>query len=158
MSSSLKPVISAFSRVLDEEGPHAALRFLNARTRYRFTGVYRFDPPMLRSIHLFDRENPTLHVGEDSLMRDTYCSVVGTARAPFSTADAGKDERLAGHPARESVAAYCGAPLLLDDGHCFGTLCHFDLRPRVIPTGEIPLLECVAPLVAKAVSRQGQIA
>ena len=142
-------------RVLEERGLHAALGWLNARTRHRFTGVYRFDPPMLRNVALFDRENPTLRAGGDTPMRESYCSLVGEDAEPFATADAGVDARLVRHPARESVLAYCGVPLLEDDGRCFGTLCHFDLRPRLVPEGELPLLHAAAPLVAAAVGRRG---
>jgi GAF domain-containing protein len=144
------------SLLLEHEGLRAALAFLNARTRHRFTGVYRFDPPLLRSVSLFDRENPTLRLGGDTPMRETYCSLVGEAAAPFSTADAGRDARLVEHPARATVIAYCGVPLRGGDGACFGTLCHFDLRPRLAPSGELALLQVVAPIVARFVSRATQ--
>lgn len=52
---------SRFTDHWEQCGPHAALRFLNARTRFRYTGIYAIDPPTLRSIDLFDRENPSLH-------------------------------------------------------------------------------------------------
>ena len=50
----------ALSRLLHGRGLHAALGYLNERTRYRFTGLYRADPPLLRNIGLFDRENPDI--------------------------------------------------------------------------------------------------
>ena len=138
-------------RILAERGLHAALQFLNGRTRHRFTGVYRADPPVLRNIALFDRENPTLHLsGDINPLRETYCSVTSEMCAPFATSDAGRDERLVDHPARGTVLSYCGVPLLLADGRAYGTLCHFDLRPRIIPTGELPLLTRVAPLILRA--------
>jgi hypothetical protein len=149
---SLDGLVERFSVVFEEEGMHGALAFLNARTRHRFTGVYRFDPPMLRSLSLFDRENPTLRLGGDTPMRETYCSLVGQMAAPFWTDDAGHDARVAAHPARESVIAYCGVPIRADDGSCFGTLCHFDLRPRLAPLGELPLLERAAVLLARTVA------
>ena len=155
---SLDALVCRVSRLLEAQGLHAALGFLNARTRHRFTGAYRFDPPLLRSCCLFDRENPTLRLGGDTPMRETYCSLVGHAAAPFWTNDAEWDARLAEHPARGSVLAYCGVPLRTDDGACFGTLCHFDLRPRLAPLGELPLLEHVAPLVARVVTRAGRAA
>jgi len=151
--ASLDELVRSFALLLEEGGMHAGLAFLNARTRHRFTGVYRFDPPMLRNICLFDRENPTLRLGGDTPMRETYCSLVGAADAPFVTDDAGRDARLAEHPARTSVIAYFGVPLRGEGGACFGTLCHFDLRPRLAPLDELPLLEHVAPIVARATAR-----
>ena len=140
-------------RLLAERGMHAALQFLNGRTRHRFTGVYRSDPPVLRSIALFDRENPTLHLsGDINPLRETYCSITAGTGEPFATPDAARDHRLTEHPARGTVLSYCGVPLLLDDGRPYGTLCHFDLRPRIVPAGEVPLLVRVAPLIFRAVA------
>ena len=140
--------VREFASVLDGSGLHAALAFLNARTRHRYTGVYRFDPPLLRSVCLFDRENPPLTLGGDVPMSETYCSLVGEGATPFGTSDAGADERLVRHPARESVLAYCGVPLHADCGRCIGTLCHYDVRPRLIPHIEIPLMARAAALIA----------
>lgn len=126
----------------------SALGYLNARTRHRYTGVYRFDDPMLRCVALFDRENPTLQTGRDVPMVETYCSLVGARIAPFATSDAACDDELVTHPARMSVLAYCGVPLIGGSGDCIGTLCHFDDRPRLVPHGEIPLLNAAAHTMA----------
>jgi hypothetical protein len=152
-SHSIEVVVAEFTQVLEHDGLHAALALLNARTRHRFTGVYRFDPPMLRAVSLFDRENPTLRLGGDTPMRETYCLFVGEAGAPFATDDAACDTRLIAHPARASVIPYCGVPLRSERGTCFGTLCHFDMRPRLAPVAELLLLEGIAPVVARAVTR-----
>jgi GAF domain-containing protein len=149
-TASLTALLDELAGVLAECGLHAGLRYLNARTRHRFTGVYRFDPPMLRNLCLFDRENPTLRFGGDTPMRETYCSLVGAKVSPFATPDAAADGRLLDHPARLSVLAYCGVPLVDDQGSCFGSLCHFDVRPRLVPADEVPLLERAAPLVLRA--------
>lgn len=108
-SRQLLDAVEQFTRQLRDGGVHASLGFLNARTRHRFTGVYRFEPPMLRSVALFDRENP-------------------------------------------SVLAYHAAPLIDDGGTCIGSLCHWDVRPRIVPDMEVPLLFAVAPLLARAVA------
>src|SRR5690349_7006368 len=54
--------VAAMEVRLHDLGPKGALEFLNARTRYRFTGIYHAEPPLLRNLFLFDRENPSLHV------------------------------------------------------------------------------------------------
>jgi GAF domain-containing protein len=144
-------VVTEFVTIFDRDGLHDALAFLNARTRHRYTGLYRFEPPMLRNLCLYDRENPRLHVGGDSPMDETYCSIVGERAAPFATPDALGDECLATHPARADVQAYCGAPVTDGVGRCVGTLCHFDVRPRLVPETEIPIMEQLARLLSPVV-------
>ena len=144
-------LLRTFASTLDRDGLHAALRWLNARTRYRFTGVYRFDGPVLRNLALFDRENPAMHLGNDAVLRETYCGLVAASRAPFETADGQRDSRVT-VPARETSLAYCGVPVLTAEDACVGTLCHFDPRPRLLAAGEVPLLERCAALLAPVVS------
>lgn len=127
-----------------------ALRFLNGRTRYRYTGLYHAEPPVLRNVHLFDRENPTLNVsGELKPLHETYCAITRETDSAFRTPDALVDARLVAHPARESILSYCGVPLHLGDGPPWGSLCHFDVRPRLLSTQELQVLEGVAPLFAR---------
>lgn len=152
---STQSVVGEFTVLLEHEGLHRALAFLNGRTRHRYTGLYRFEPPMLRSVCLFDRENPSLHIGGDSPMQETYCSIVGQLERSFSTSDAAVDKRLATHPARTSIQAYCGSPIVNDGGTCIGSLCHFDVRPRLVPANEIPVLEVIARLLADACLTDG---
>ena len=144
----LDALVRTFARMLDRSGLHAALEWLNARARYRFTGVYRFDGAVLRNVALFDRENPLMHLGNDAVLRETYCGLVAAARAPFETADGRRDPRARLLPARETVLAYCGVPVMTGDAGCVGTLCHFDPRPRLLAAGEGPLLERCASLLA----------
>lgn len=152
---STQSVVAEFVTIFDRRGLHDALAFLNARTRHRYTGLYRFEPPMLRNVCLYDRENPLLRVGADSPMSETYCSIVGERETPFATADALGDASLAAHPARADVQAYCGAPVKDGGGRCVGTLCHFDVRPRLVPETEVPVMERVAELLTSSV-RGGQ--
>ena len=129
---------------LSGDGVLAALAWLNARTRFRFTGLYRAEPPLLRNLYLVDRENPALNVsGEACLLDDTYCAITCTRDADFTTSDARRDARLAEHPARRSVISYAGVPVRLTGG-VQGTLCHYDLRPRLLPPTELAHLDAVA--------------
>lgn len=148
-------VIDTLDELIDSEGVHAALAFLNSRSPHRFTGVYRLDPPTLRNVRLYDRENPELEMGADTPLRETYCFITGSTAAPFYTADARADARLGDHPARDSVLSYCGVPLLDESGAAVGTLCHFDLAPRPIPTREIAVLSAAAPRILDALRRGG---
>ena len=143
-------LVQAVIRALDEEGMGGALRLLNARTRYRFTGVYRAEAAVLRNVYLYDRENPTLNLsGDVTALEASYCSIVLATEAPFNTADASLDERLATHQARASVISYAGVPLRLPNGRAWGTLCHFDVRPRLMPPAEQIVLAAVAPALLR---------
>ena len=129
-------------------GLHDALRFLNARTRYRFTGAYRFDPPMLRPLALYDRENPTVRLSAQiNPLRETYCSIVRATSTAFVMHDAPNDEQ---YIPPSPVVSYCGVPLETPDGVVVGTLCHFDLRPRTIPAAELSVLERAARVISRA--------
>jgi len=135
-------------------GPAAALRFLNERTRFRFTGVYCAEPPLLRNVHLYDRENPALNVsGAVTVLADSYCAIV-CAGEPFLLTDSRADGRIAIRAAREGVRSYCGVPIRLDSGHVWGSLCHFDVRPRFLPASELALLIRVASCFAPRVTEQ----
>lgn len=146
------PVIC--QEILVKAGPMAALRFLNARTRYRFTGLYRVDSSLLRTVHLYDRENPTLSLsGDVAPIAATYCAIVADDNRAFATGDSRNDARLENHAARERVLSYCGVPIRGSDDGVWGTLCHYDVRPRLLLDTESYVLEAVAPLFAECVTR-----
>ena len=143
-----------FAQLLHERGLHDALGYLNERTRYRFTGLYRADPPLLRNIGLFDRENPDIDPsGAVTKLDETYCSIPCSTLRPFSTVDAANDARLVAHAARDSVLCYAGVPIRLASGQPWGTLCHFDLRPRLLVGDEIGALTTVAPVLAEWIAK-----
>ena len=144
----LDATVARFTERLDRDGLHTALGYLNSRTRFRYTGAYRFAPPLLQSIEIFDRENPALALCAEVAMDTTYCSIVGAHDAALSVEDAASDNRVRTHRARDQFAAYCGVPLHDEDGRPFGSLCHYDPRPRIGSCEHIELLERVAPLVA----------
>lgn len=142
--------VSACERCLRETGIIGALRFLNERTRYRYTGLYHVEPPMLRNVHLFDRENPTLNVsGELTPLRETFCGVVWSTNDALLITDALADARFVAHPARERVLSYSGIPVRAIGELPWGSLCHFDVRPRLHSAHESRIMEGVAPLIAR---------
>ena len=144
----LEATVARFSSHLQREGLRVALGYLNSQTRFRYTGAYRFAAPLLCSIEIFDRENPAVALAAEVEMQTTYCSIIGADRAGFSVDDAEFDARVRNHPARAQFAAYCGVPLRGGDGEPFGTICHYDPRPRIGTAGQLQLLESVAPVVA----------
>ena len=140
----------AVERALEERGLTAAIALLNARTRFRYTGVYRAEPPELYNLCLHDRENPSLNVsGEVHPIEATYCSIVCATGQPFETPDALNDPRLRGHAALDTVLSYAGVPLRRPSGVPWGVLCHWDPRPRLLSSSESESLALVAPLIAR---------
>lgn len=144
----LDATVARFSEHLQRDGLHTALGYLNSRTRFRYTGAYRLAAPLLCSLEIFDRENPALALCARVAMDTTYCSIVSAREEALAVDDAEKDVRVHSHRAREQFAAYCGVPLRDGQGKAFGTLCHYDSRPRIGSGQHIELLERVAPIVA----------
>ena len=147
-----------FARTLEvtlkDGGLHEALQALNARARFRFTGAYRFDPPHLRNLSLFDRENPFLEMGGDiNMIENAFCSIVHATGERFATEDATKDERVLAHPARRVYVSYCGVPLRSADGAMWGVLCYFDFRPRLMADSEMPTLDEAASTLGRLIGR-----
>ena len=143
-----------FAAILDTHGVQEALRFLNSRAPHRFTGIYQFAAPILRSVRLHDAQVPTVVKGEDAPLDHTYCSIVGEFQRPFATANAPEDDRVRDHHTRDSVQSYVGVLLSRADGTPFGSLCHFDLAPAAVPMQELALMEAVAPLLMRAIERE----
>lgn len=150
-------LVIELEEILAARGVQPALAWLNARTRHRFTGVYRLDPPLLRSVRIFDRENPSLEVGADAPLSETYCSITSAGASPFAVSDAAGDSTLSEHPARDATRSYCGVPLRDGSGRVIGTLCHFDLVPRAVPEREIPVMVTAADLLYGALRQSGSL-
>ena len=140
---STSPELSAFTAVLEREGLHGALRHLNARTPFRFTGVYAFGGETLRNVALFDRWNPQEAKGADAPMDETFCAIVGLTDGLLEVVDGRIDPRFP-RMQKNAVQSYCGAPIRDESGTPVGTLCHFDLMPCQAPSAELPLLTAAA--------------
>ena len=137
--------IAEFAALLDQQGVHAALGYLNHRTPHRYTGLWRFDGDMLRSEALFDRNMPEVRQGADAPMAATYCSLVGRSEAPVQILDAAVDPQALGIDT--PVISYCGALVRDGQGQAYGTLCHYDLQRCQERTTDQPLLTAAAQLL-----------
>ena len=120
-------VLAPFERALRAHDLFAALRVLNGTTRYRFTGVYCFEPGLVRSVVLYDRENPNLRRGEDVPWFDSYCMLTAENGAECEIQNSLIDARLTVHAARLKVLSYCAVLLRAPSGEELGTLCHYDV-------------------------------
>ncbi|RFP63413.1 hypothetical protein D0N36_19525 [Hymenobacter lapidiphilus] len=143
--NTLPAEIAEFAALLQQQGVHAALAYLNYRTPHRYTGVWRFDGDMLRSEALFDRKMAAVRQGADAPMAATYCSLVGRTEAPVQILDATVDPQALGIDT--PVISYCGALIRDGEGRPFGTLCHYDLQRCQERTTDQPLLAAAAQLL-----------
>ena len=134
-----------FKGALKSKGVPGALRFLNARTPHRFTGVYRYDGTFLRNIALFDQYDPEVSRGDDFPMKDAPCACVADHGGRLVVTEFLSDPRFGRSFA--PIVSYCGALIRTPDGAPFGTVCHFDTKPCETPPENALLLEAVAPSV-----------
>jgi phosphoribosyl 1,2-cyclic phosphodiesterase/DNA-binding response OmpR family regulator len=141
----------------DEERRLAALEslaILDTGSERRFDRLTRlaaalFDVP-IAMINLVGRERTWFKscVGTngklDSPRESSFCAHVVYSRAVMIVPDMLRDPRFADNPlvvGDPHVRFYAGAPLILDDGSCVGTLCLIDTRARALEGLSIKLLE-----------------
>lgn len=142
----------AFASALDEGGIAAALRFLNQRTAHRYTGVFRFDGEMLRSVALVDRWQPEVDRGDDVPLAEAFCAHLESTGQPLAVTDGRADPRTP-WMANSNVASYCGAVIQDADGSRWGALCHFDHSPCESKDSDVPLLAAAAALIHKSADK-----
>lgn len=138
--------LERFNAALAARGMHGALAYLNGRTPYRFTGVYRFDGDTLRNVVLYDRWEPDQKTGADAPMQETFCAIVRTQGDGLEVIDGRTDKRFP-WMRENAVICYCGALVRDDQGQPFGSVCHFDLQRCEPPKSELELLRAVAPQI-----------
>ncbi|MEO6322284.1 MAG: GAF domain-containing protein [Polaromonas sp.] len=142
-SQELDQLLAQFRQAFEQDGFNGALRFLNARTSFRYTAIYRLDGQMMRNIHLYDRRGEDTTDLSEVPLGDSFCQFVMKDNG-FHTSNSADDERLFDHAYRGVLNSYFGLPLSRKPGTIYGTLCHFDFEPMVLPDDEIPLLEAVS--------------
>ncbi len=152
MTPSTIEVAASFERILDAEGPRAALIYLNSLTDYRYSGVFRFENEVL-GVYYYDRDQPEQTTLAAIPISATYCCYVRRSSGLFTTADALLDARLEDHPARQDVRAYCGVPVFGPGDLFLGTLCHFDAVPRDPARLDLVLMQ----RAAKRLGRDGRL-
>lgn len=138
--------VRVFASILETEGLHPALAFLNSRTPHRCTAVYRNDGHVMSNLAVYDRMDPACERGIDVAVEDAYCSRVGAQGAVFEF----RDTRLlpvGEHRPNNPVVCYCGVVISDGAARMWGTLCHYDFKPCEMRKSDTPLLQAVAPLV-----------
>jgi len=144
-------LLLTLSRILGEQGVHAVLKVLNGRTPHRYTGIYRYDSPTMRNVHLVDAFNPEVLRGPDVAMGDAYCVMVGDQRRSIVFNDATCDPRFV-YKANSPVVSYCGVLLSTAERVPFGTLCHYDVSRCEENVNDVPLLQAIAPAIMSKIA------
>jgi GAF domain-containing protein len=140
------------SRIVKDKGVRSALQFLNRFTSHRFTALYRFDDKTLKNMFFFDRDHPGSEILPDIPVMASYCVFVRDSSRAFKVENSPTDSRTEGHPKRMQIRAYCGVPLMDDEGKMFGTICHFDENPRPTSAEDFELMEEMAKLLQHKIS------
>ena len=112
-------------------------------------------------ITLVDRERQWFHSSVGMDVRETprdasFCAHVVYDRKTLVVSDALADDRFAENPmviGDPRVRLYAGAPLVLEDGSCLGSLCLLDTRPRWFSATDIQLLEDLRDLAVSEMQR-----
>jgi GAF domain-containing protein len=157
----------------DEERRLAALESLavvDTASERRFDRITRlaaelFDVP-ITLINLVGRDRTWFKscvgvTGHDSPRESSFCAHVVYSRRVMVVPDMLRDPRFADNPlvtGEPHVRFYAGAPLILDDGSCVGTLCLIDKRVRSLEGSSISLLEDLRDLALEELQRRGQAA
>jgi ribonuclease BN (tRNA processing enzyme) len=152
----------------DEEPRLAALRALNVLDtplEDRFDRITRiaaalFNVPIaLVSLVDEDRQWFKSRHGLDiaETPRDSsFCAHVVGERQPMIVADTFKDPRFADNPLvlnEPRIRFYAGAPLILEDGSCIGSLCLIDTRPRLVGEADLARLHDLTDLAVQELER-----
>ena len=90
----------------------------------------------------------------------SFCAHVVYNRKVMIVPDALRDPRFADNPhvtGEPHVRFYAGAPLILHDGSCVGTVCLIDMRSRALEGVSISLLEDLRDLVLQELERGNQL-
>lgn len=137
--------VAVFTQVLRQQGVHAALGYLNARTPHRYTGVFRFDGHHSCNVVLFDRYDSTVRLGQDVPLAEAFCSLIGRQEPAIQIIDATLDP--CAWEVNTLVISYCGVVMRDKQGNIYSTLCHYDLTLCQELAMNLPLLEAAATLL-----------
>jgi GAF domain-containing protein len=117
-----------------------------------------FDVP-IAAASLVDRERQWFKAScglaaSETPRDESFCAHVVANPVVTMVPDTLHDERFADHPAvtgLPGVRFYAGHPIILADGHCIGTLCIADVRPRHLDGNALGRLGKLAELVLSTI-------
>lgn len=145
----LQADLDVFARHLSEKGLRAALLYLNRRTPHRFTGVFRLDDDMLRSVALVDKWDPAVEHGDDVPLASAYCAHLHRTGETLEVEQGATDPRVPWmHDS--PIVSYCGSVIVDKAGAPWGALCHFDTARCDAKNSDMPLLIAAARIIYDA--------
>ncbi len=86
----------------------------------------------------------------------SFCAHVVCDREPMIVPDTFQDPRFADNPLvlhEPRIRFYAGAPLILEDGSCVGSLCLIDTRPRLVGESDLARLHDLTDLAVQELER-----
>lgn len=140
--------IQAFQDVLNIGDLGVALDFLNERTGYRFTVVYKSEPPLAKRIYVHDRDADYTPGLDRVLVEDSFFALMVPV---FTSADAVQDPRCQLLRSSRLFLGVCGVQLFYADGRHYGWLAHGSPHAMPVPEGEIEFLQQAAPFLMQVV-------
>jgi hypothetical protein len=147
--------LKEFVNSLNKEGLHGALKYLNNRTPHRYTGIYRYGDKTLINIVKYDKYKDQVVTDEKVPLEVTYCSLVKEL-GQLDILDANTDERVKGK-IDTPVVSYGGVLMEDEQGHPFGTLCHFDFKRCEDRTSDLPLLKSASTILFEYLKLQNKL-
>ncbi|MDM0085714.1 EAL domain-containing protein [Variovorax sp. J31P179] len=146
-----------------------ALKILDSEPEPEFDAIVRTAaeicgaPISLISLIDHDRQWFKANVGLPGIAETprelAFCAHAVLGGDLFEVPDAMQDSRFADNPlvtGPPDIRFYAGAPVLLNDGICVGTLCVMDRKPRQLSEKQRETLRCLSRIVAHAM--QGRYA
>ena len=147
----------------DEADRLASLRtrnILDSDREERFDRLTRLASTLLETpiaaISLIDADRQwfksEVGLGITQTPRDVaFCSHAILDRQPMVIEDAAADPRFMSNPlvtGEPNIRFYAGAPLMTPEGHCLGTLCVIDSRPRTLDLRQLQVLRDLSAIAA----------
>ena len=151
----------------NEKDRLSALRHLNildTAQEERFDRITRLATALFHvpaaMISFIDADRQWIKSAQGIKVRETprdvsFCSHAVYENKTLIINDTTLDDRFADNPlvtAEPHVRFYAGAPLILKNGYCMGTLCIADIRPRIFDPKEVKLLEDMRDMVVEELS------
>ena len=126
---------------------------MNEPVEHRYTGIYRLEQGVLKSVELVDKDGEIKpEFLSEVPLEDSFCQFV-LRDGLFRTSDTGKEPMLIGHKYQGVLLSYTGVPIVGEDGSLYGTLCHFDALRRELSEEDFEHLKEAARMIPEYLPR-----
>ncbi|RYG11035.1 MAG: GAF domain-containing protein [Burkholderiales bacterium] len=141
------------------DGPHVHFQSLLARVRsglgmdIAFVAEFVDGRRVFRHVDAEDDAMLTIEPGQSNALELTYCQRVVDGRLPLAIPDTGMNAEAAGLEVTQAleIASYLSAPIVLENGLVYGTLCCIGHQPHSeLGEAQVQALRSVADLIASS--------